>query len=108
MAKKLYVGNLSYGTTDDILLNTFSQFGTVTSANVLVDKFTNRSRGFGFVEMANDEEAEKAIAELNGKEIDGRAITVNEARPMGEKPPRRPFRPSNGPSRYGAPRREEY
>lgn len=86
--KKLYVGNLSYSTTDDSLRQAFSQAGAVSSANVLMDKMSGRSRGFGFVEMPNDEEAEKAIAMWNGKELDGRALVVNEARPMESRAPR--------------------
>lgn len=97
MAKKLYVGNLSYGTTDQALQEAFSQFGVVTSASVIMDKMTGRSKGFGFVEMANDEEAQQAIDAMNGKELDGRTLTVNEARPMTERPPRRDFnRGGNG------------
>ncbi|MEK7067029.1 MAG: RNA-binding protein [Patescibacteria group bacterium] len=91
MAKKLYVGNLSWNVTDDSLKDTFSQAGTVVSANVITDKMTGRSRGFGFVEMSSDEEAERAIESLNGKELDGRSITVNEAKPMADRPPRRDF-----------------
>lgn len=82
MANKLFVGGLSWDTTDDSLRTFFSQAGTVASASVISDKFTGRSRGFGFVEMSTDEEAEKAKAELNGKELDGRAIAVNDARPQ--------------------------
>ena len=82
MASKLFIGNLSWNTTDDSLKDFFAQAGTVTTATVLKDKFTGRSRGFGFVEMSSDEEAKKAIDELNGKELDGRPIVVNEARPM--------------------------
>lgn len=89
MAKKLYVGSLSYNTTDANLREHFSQAGTVESATVIVDKFSGRSKGFGFVEMANDEEAQKAIEMLNGKELDGRALVVNEARPMTERAPQR-------------------
>lgn len=80
MAKKLFVGNLSWNTKDDSLQALFAAIGTVTSAQVITDRYTGRSRGFGFVEMSSDEEAEKAIAELNGKDLDGRQITVNEAR----------------------------
>ena len=87
MAKRLYIGNLSYTTTDDSLRQAFSQAGAVTSASVLVDKMSGRSRGFGFVEMPNDEEAEKAIAMWNGKELDGRTLVVNEARPREERAP---------------------
>ena len=81
MAKKLYVGNLSYGTTDSDLRGMFEDYGTVQSAQVIMDRESGRSKGFGFVEMANDQEAQAAIQNLNGKEIDGRALTVNEARP---------------------------
>jgi RNA recognition motif-containing protein len=88
MAKKLYVGNLSYDMTDDALKDTFSQAGTVESAIIIKDKMSGRSKGFGFVEMSTDEEAQKAIEMLNGKEFDGRALTVNEARPMEERPRR--------------------
>ena len=88
MAKKLYVGNLSYDTTEDALKDTFSQAGTVESAIIIKDKMSGRSKGFGFVEMSTDEEAQKAIEVLNGKELDGRALTVNEARPMEERPRR--------------------
>lgn len=88
MAKKLYVGNLSYDMTEDALKDTFSQAGTVESAVIIKDKMSGRSKGFGFVEMSTDEEAQKAIEALNGKEFDGRALTVNEARPMEERPRR--------------------
>jgi len=82
MAKKLYVGGIPYTSTQESLKEMFSQCGTVESAIIINDKMTGRSKGFGFVEMSTDEEAEKAIAELNGKDLDGRTITVNEARPM--------------------------
>ena len=88
MAKKLYVGSLSYNTTNDGLRDAFSQAGTVVSAMVIIDKMNNRSKGFGFVEMSSDEEAQKAIDMWNGKELDGRALTVNEARPMEPRAPR--------------------
>ena len=88
MAKKLYVGSLSYNTTNDGLRDAFSQAGTVVSATVIMDKMTNRSKGFGFVEMSSDDEAQKAIDMWNGKELDGRALTVNEARPMEPRAPR--------------------
>ncbi|NLE64343.1 MAG: RNA-binding protein [Elusimicrobia bacterium] len=80
----IFVGNLSFDATKDDLLEAFGQFGTVASANVINDKMTGRSRGFGFVEMNNDQEAQAAIAGMNGKEIKGRAVTVNEARPKTE------------------------
>ncbi len=82
MAKKLYVGNLSYDTNQETLKNLFSEAGTVESATVITDKMTGRSKGFGFVEMSTEEEAEKATSLFNGKELDGRSITVNEARPQ--------------------------
>jgi len=88
LGKKLYVGSLSYDTTDASLKEAFSQAGTVESASVITDKMSGRSRGFGFVEMATDEEAQKAIEMLNGQEVDGRKVTVNEARPMTDRPPR--------------------
>jgi RNA recognition motif-containing protein len=86
MATKLYVGNLSYGATDDTLQQAFAQAGNVVSAQVVIDKMTGRSRGFGFVEMDTDEAAQAAIELWNGKELDGRTITVNEARPREERP----------------------
>ncbi len=89
MAKKLYVGSLSYDTTEDTLKATFAAAGTVTSATIIIDKMSGRSKGFGFVEMSTDEEAAKAIEMFNGKELDGRTLVVNEARPMTERPPRR-------------------
>ena len=88
MAKKLYVGGLSYNTTQDALKAAFEAAGTVETATVIMDKMTNRSKGFGFVEMASDEEAAKAIEMMNGKELDGRTLTVNEAKPMEPRAPR--------------------
>lgn len=88
MAKKLYIGSLSYNVTDDQLKEFFAQAGNVESAQVVMDRFSGRSRGFGFVEMATEEEAQKAIDSLNGQELDGRAIVVSEARPMGDRPRR--------------------
>jgi RNA recognition motif-containing protein len=88
MAKKLFVGNLSYSTGSDALKDAFSQSGTVESAVVITDKMSGRSKGFGFVEMSTEDEARSAIDMWNGKEIDGRAVTVNEARPMEERPRR--------------------
>ena len=82
MATKLFVGSLAWATTDDSLQAFFSQVGTVVSARVITDRATGRSKGFGFVEMSSDADAQKAVAELNGKELDGRTIVVNEARPM--------------------------
>jgi RNA recognition motif-containing protein len=81
MAKRLYVGNLKYTATSAQLQELFEQFGTVSSAQVLSDRETGRSRGFGFVEMANDDEAMAAIESLDGQDFDGRRLTVNEARP---------------------------
>lgn len=81
MSMKLYVGNLAFQTTDEDLLELFSQAGAVESAQVVMDRDTGRSRGFGFVEMASKAEGEAAIAQLNGVEINGRSLTVNEARP---------------------------
>jgi RNA recognition motif-containing protein len=88
MAKKLYVGNLSYDTTSDSLQAAFAQAGTVVSCQVIMDKMTGRSKGFGFVEMSTDEEAQAAIDMWNAKELDGRPLTVNEARPMEPRAPR--------------------
>lgn len=88
MAKKLYVGGLSYNTTEATLKDTFAQAGTVESATIIIDKMTNRSKGFGFVEMSTDEEAQKAIEMFDGKELDGRTVKVNEAKPMEPRAPR--------------------
>lgn len=88
MATKLYVGGVSYGTTEDSLRDAFAQAGNVVSAKIIIDKMTGRSRGFAFVEMATEDEAQKAIALWNGKELDGRTLTVNEARPLEERAPR--------------------
>lgn len=81
MSMKLYVGNLSYEMSESELSDLFAPFGTIESAKVITDKYTGNSKGFGFVEMSSREEGEKAISELNGKQINNRAITVNEARP---------------------------
>jgi RNA recognition motif-containing protein len=90
MAKKLFVGGISFETTDETLKELFAPAGTVESATVIIDRMSGRSKGFGFVEMSTEDEAKKAIEILNGKNIDGRNITVNEARPM-EARPRRNF-----------------
>ena len=82
MGKKLYVGGLSYNTTDQGLHDVFSRVGTVESAKVITDRETNRSKGFGFVEMSTDQEAQAAIQKFNGAEVDGRKLTVNEAKPQ--------------------------
>lgn len=90
MAKKLFVGNLSWNTTDSSLQEFFSSVGNVVSAHIITDRQTGRSRGFGFVEMASDEEAQKASTELNEKSLDGRQIVVSEAREREERNDRRP------------------
>ena len=82
MSKKLYVGGLPYSFDDEQLKGIFTAYGEILSAKVIQDKFSGRSKGFGFVEIANDDEARKAVEEMNGKEVGGRNITVNEARPM--------------------------
>ncbi len=86
MAKKLYVGGLSYDTTEETLKNTFAEVGTVETAVIINDRETGRSKGFGFVEMSTEDEAKKAIEALNGKELDGRTLIVNEARPQEPRP----------------------
>lgn len=85
---KLYVGGLPYSTTQDELRDAFAKAGEVTSASIITDKFSGRSRGFGFVEMGSDEDAQKAIEMWNGKEMGGRKLTVNEAKPMEPRAPR--------------------
>ncbi len=85
MGKNIYVGNLPYDTTGDDLVELFQAYGTVTSGQVIIDKFSNRSRGFGFVEMSQDDEAQAAIEALNGTPYGGRPLTVNEARPREER-----------------------
>jgi len=96
MATKLYVGGLPYSTQEDALKELFAQAGSVTSAVIIMDKMSGRSKGFGFVEMSSDEEAQKAVSMLNGQEFEGRKLTVNEARPMEARPPR-----TGGSSSYG-------
>jgi len=88
MSKKLFVGNLPFSVADQELSDLFSKVGTVVSATVIVDKYNNRSKGFGFVEMSTEEEAQKAIDTLNGKDVEGRNITVSEARPLEDRPKR--------------------
>ncbi|MBO6525172.1 MAG: RNA-binding protein [Balneolaceae bacterium] len=88
----IYVGNLSYGVNDDNLREVFEAYGEVSSAKVITDKYSGRSKGFGFVEMDNDAEAQAAIEQLDGAEIDGRSVKVNEARPREERPRRNNFR----------------
>jgi len=85
MSMKLYVGNLSYEMSESQLSDLFTPFGAIESAKIITDKYTGNSKGFGFVEMSSREEGEKAISELNGKQINNRAITVNEARPKPER-----------------------
>lgn len=86
MAKKLFVGNLPYSTNDDSLREHFAQFGEVASASVIMDRATGRSKGFGFVEMTNDAEADAAISKADGAEMEGRRLTVSEARPKVDRP----------------------
>lgn len=93
---KLYVGNLSFQTTEGALEELFAQHGTVTETLLVMDKMTQRPRGFGFVTMATKEDAERAIEALNGKQVDGRTISVNEARPREDRPPRREFSGGGG------------
>ena len=88
MGNKLYVGYLPYTVRDEELQQSFGEFGSITSAKVMMERDTGRSKGFGFVEMGNDAEAQAAIAGMNGQSLGGRAITVNEARPMEARPPR--------------------
>ena len=88
MGNKLYVGNLPYTVRDEDMKQSFGEFGSITSAKVMMERDTGRSKGFGFVEMGNDAEAQAAIAGMNGQSLGGRAITVNEARPMEARPPR--------------------
>jgi cold-inducible RNA-binding protein len=101
MAKKLYVGGLPYSTTDDELRDAFSKAGAVASVSILMDKMTGRSRGFGFVEMENDADAEAAIQMWNGQDFGGRKLTVNEAKPMEPRAPRSAGS-SQGGDRYGS------
>ena len=96
MAKKLYVGGIAYATTQDALRDYFAQAGQVTSASIIMDKMTGRSKGFGFVEMSTDEEAAAAISMFDGQDFDGRKITVNEAKPMTERTDRGPRRDFGG------------
>jgi RNA recognition motif-containing protein len=100
MSNKLFVGNLSFNTTENDLQDAFAAFGTVTETNLMMDRMTNRPRGFGFVTMSTAEEAQKAIEGMHGKDVDGRALTVNVARPREERPAggggRREFGGSSG------------
>jgi len=96
MTKKLFVGSLPFALRQERLKEVFAEYGNVTEAVIIQDKFTGRSKGFGFVTYESDEEAKAAIDGLNGKEIDGRPITVTEARPMGDRPERRPTNNNRG------------
>lgn len=91
MSVKLYIGNLPYGMGNEELKELFATFGDVTEATIIMDKYSGRSKGFGFVTFADDEAGKKAVSEMNDKEVQGRAIKVSEARPMEERPARRPF-----------------
>jgi len=114
MSNKLFVGNLSFNTTENALQDMFAEFGTVTEANLMMDRATNRPRGFGFVTMSSDEEAQKAIEAMNGKSIDGRALTVNVAKPREERSggsgggPRREYRGGSGGGGGGGQSRSRY
>ena len=88
MANKIFVGSLAYTATDDDLAQFFADAGTVVSAKVIIDRDTNRSKGFGFVEMSNDDEAKAAVDQLNGKDLNGRAVALSEARPQAPREPR--------------------
>ncbi len=101
MGNKLYVGNLSFNTTEIAIQDLFSQCGSVSEVMLMQDKFTGRSRGFAFVTMGTDEEAQAAINQFHGKEFDGRSLTVNEARPREDRPPG-----GGGGGGFGGPRRE--
>lgn len=99
MGKKLYVGGLPYSTSEETLKELFAPAGTVESAIIITDKMSGRSKGFGFVEMATEEEAKKAIETLNGKDVEGRTLSVDEARPMEPRAPRRDFGGGRGTDR---------
>jgi RNA recognition motif-containing protein len=101
MAKKLYVGGLAYQTTDEALNAAFAAAGTIVSAVVIKDKFSGQSKGFGFVEMSTDEEAKAAQDMWDGKELDGRTLKVNEAKPMGDRPQRDNYSRGPGQGGYG-------
>lgn len=106
MGAKLYVGNLSYNVTEERLQQHFAQYGSVVSARIITDKFTGKSKGFGFIEMSSDQEAEKATSSLNGTDFEGRNIVVSEARPQAPRAPR----PGGGGDFGGGrpPRRDRY
>ncbi len=92
----IYVGNLSYRATEDEIRSAFEQYGSVSKVSIIMDRDTGRSRGFAFVEMANSDEAQNAISNLNQQEIAGRKVSINEARPRADQPPRREFRGGGG------------
>lgn len=96
MAKRLFIGGLPYATTEDELREMFAKIGPVSTCTIIIDKFTGRSKGFGFIEFENDADADKAVKELNGIDMGGRKIVVNEARPMEDRPPRRDFHGGGG------------
>jgi RNA recognition motif-containing protein len=111
MGRKIYVGNLPYGISDSDLERMFEEFGTVNSAQVIMDRDTGRSKGFGFVEMGSDAEAQAAIEALNGKNVDGRNLTVNEAKPRedrGSGGGRGGYGGGRGGGGYGGGRRDRY
>lgn len=108
MAQKLYVGNLPYSVNDESLKEMFSQAGTVSSAMIITDRMSGRSKGFGFVEMSSDQEAQAAIDMFNGKEVEGRALTVNEARPKEDRPRTGGFGGGNGRGRDFGGRRDRF
>ena len=101
MGNKLYVGGVSYSSTEDSLRAAFEKAGTVEEAKIIMDKMSGRSKGFGFVTMASEDEAKAAIAMWHDQELDGRKLTVNEARPLEDRPPRRDFGGSRGGSMGG-------
>lgn len=105
MAKKLYVGNLAFSVTDDELMQAFTSFGNIASARVVMDRMTGRSKGFGFVEMEDDGQADEAINKMNGQTIGGRPVRVSEAKPQEDRP-RRPGGGGGGGGFRGGPRRE--
>ena len=108
MAQKLYVGGLPYSTSEDSLREYFSQAGAVQSATIITDKMSGRSKGFGFVEMGSEDEAKKAIEMFHGKDFEGRNLTVNEARPMEDRPRRSGFGGSRGGDRGGFGRQDRF
>jgi len=107
MSKKLYVGGLPYATTDEALKDLFAEAGNVDSAIIIMDKMTGRSKGFGFVEMSTEDEAQNAVANMNGKEVGGRTIIVNEARPQEDRPRTGGFN-RGGSNDFGKPRRQNW